>query len=330
MEKLIAIIDVMPEYAKRLALYLNSSRTFPYRAVVFSCPEEAECHVKNDTVYAILAAEEMEKEILRVAAGTRAKLFWLCETKEVCHPARLYRYSMAKKIEQEIAGSGPIEKKLPLLGFYSPGGGCEAELLSRKIALELGKRGKVLYIPFFSFGIYGREWEDGLSEALYYIRQKEESFLDLRRLLQPGEYMDSIGPVRWYTDLKSISKEDIEKLLRLKGWNTEYSACVIAVGQFDEAGRNALNCCDRILVPVWDTEDGKRIQEEFRRQLKESGETKMYSGIVEFPVKDPLSLHLEEAVTEAIKKGGMAVAECPGGDSQADTGTIGFVGRADR
>jgi len=43
LEKLVVILDVMPEYANRLALYLNGSREFPFRAVV---PENAE-EVKN-------------------------------------------------------------------------------------------------------------------------------------------------------------------------------------------------------------------------------------------------------------------------------------------
>lgn len=328
MEKLIAIIDVMPEYAKRLALYLNSSRSFPYRAVVFSCPEEANCHVKNDTVYAILAAESLEKEVLAVA-GAKTRLFWLCETKEGSRSSLVYRYRSAKKIEQDISGSRQEKRRTPVIGYFSPAGGCEAELLSRKIAVELGKRGKVLYLSLFPFGIYGREKGDGLSEALYFIRQEEQPRC-LQELLQCGECMDSMGPVRWYTDIKSITKEDMEKLFRAERWNTEYSAYLIAVGQFDEAGRNVLNCCDQVLVPVWDTEEGKGMQEEFRRQLKESGETKIYSRILEFPVKEPLSLTLDEAVAEAVKKGGVAVAGCPGGDTQTDIGTAGFVGGTDR
>ena len=54
LEKLVAIIDKMPEYGERLAKYLNAGRNFPYRAVVFSTAKEVESYMKSDGVYAVL------------------------------------------------------------------------------------------------------------------------------------------------------------------------------------------------------------------------------------------------------------------------------------
>ncbi len=80
-----------------------------------------------------------------------------------------------------------------------------------------------------------------------------------------------------------------------------------------------------MLVPVWETESGGRIQEEFRRQLKESGETKIYSGMLEFSVKDSYGAMFEEAVEAAVKKGGEVIAGSIGGSTKADAGTTGFI-----
>lgn len=331
MEKLVAIIDVMPEYGRRLATFLNSCRTFPYRAVVFSTADEVEGYIKNDGVYAILAAEELEKAILDIVVGTGVKLFWLRETKAGYGESSLYRYGSAKEIERRLTETKKEEKRIPVIGFFSPAGGCEAELLSRRIAEGLGRKGKVLYFPMFPFGIYGRECCDGLSEALYFIRQQEnEQRFRLQRLLQCGEYMDSIGPVRWYTDLNGVTKSDMEALFRSSLWETKYQAFFVAVGQFDATGRTVLGCCDNVLVPVWETKEGRRIQEEFRRQLKESGETKLYSGLLEFFVNDNFGVLSEDVVDAAVIKGGEAIAGGCGGDSQKDTGTAGFVRGTDR
>lgn len=326
MEKLVAIIDTMPEYGRRLALYLNAGRTFPYRAVVFADAREVEGYIRSDGVYAVLVAEALEKEVLEVTVGTKVKMFRLSETKENCHASVLYRYASAKEIERRLAERKVEEKQVPVLGFYSPAGGCEAEMLSRKIAEGIGKKGKVLYLSLFPFGIYDRDTRDGLSEALYYVRQKgEDCRVRLQELLQHGETMDSIGPVRWYTDLAGVTGEDIKRLLQDEMWDTEYQAFFVAVGQFDKAGRNVLNCCDCVLVPVWETESGGHIQEEFRRQLKESGETKIYSGMLEFPVKEFGGTAVEEAVDVAVKKGGEAIAGNHGRAPKADLGTAGFV-----
>ena len=127
--------------------------------------------------------------------------------------------------------------------------------------------------------------------------------------------MDSLGPLRWSTELASVTKEDVKALLSPGNWETEYGAYFIAVGQWDRTGREILQLCDRIFVPVWGQEEGKRLQEEFRRQLKESGETKLYSGLLEFVVTDPLSETMESAVQSVVGKGGMFFGEGPAGDS---------------
>lgn len=310
------ILDIMPEYANRLALYLNGSREFPYRAVVPADTEEAKGYRNRDAIYAILAAEQLEREVLEIAAGTGIRLFWLGESKGDRRGSVLFRYTSAKEIEKLFFEKETAEKKIPVLGFFSPAGGCEAELLSRKIAVELGKRGKILYLPFFPFGIYGRTGWDGLSEAIFLLRQKEVRLKEqLRELLQPGECMDSFGPLRWSTELENVTKEDVKELLSPENRETEYGAYFIAVGQWDRTGRELLQLCDRIFVPVWGQEEGRRLQEEFRRQLKESGETRLYSGLLEFTVTDPLSANLEEAVQGAVEKGGILFGESPGGDS---------------
>lgn len=316
MEKLVVIMDIMPEYANRLALYLNGSREFPYRAVVPADAEEVKSYRNRDAIYAILAAEQLEREVLEIAAGTGIRLIWLGEAKGNRRGSVLFRYTSAKEIEKLFYEKETSEKKIPVIGFFSPAGGCEAELLSRRIAVELGKKGRILYLPFFPFGIYGREGYDGMSEAVFFLRQKEAHLREqLRGLLQRGECMDSLGPLRWSTELESVTKEDVKALLSPENWEMEYGAYFIAVGQWDTAGRELLRLCDRILMPVWGHEEGRRLQEEYRRQLKESGETKLYSGLLEVAVTAPLSETMEAAVQSAVEKGGILFGESPGGDS---------------
>lgn len=318
LEKLVAIIDGMPEYGTRLATYLNSSRTFPYRAVVFSATAEIESYVKNDGVYAVIAAETLEKEVLAAVAGTRARVFCLEETKDNRGRSSLYRYMSAKEIEGRLTEIKTMQSKIPVIGFFSPAGGYEAEGLSRKIAEGIGRKGRVLYVPLFPFGVYGRDAGDGLSEALYYMRQgTEESRSRLQGVLERGAGMDCIRPARWYTDLWNITKEDMEGLFRGNVWATEYRAFFVAVDRFDQTGRAVLNCCDKVLMPVWETADGLNIAEEFRRQLKESGETGVYSGLIDVRIPKTGDDAFEAAVEEAVKKGGEAIEGSGGGDSQA-------------
>lgn len=331
LEKIVAIIDDMPEYARQLAVYLNGRRSFPYRAVVFPTVAEARGYVEGGAVYAILAVEAMEKEVLGIALHEEVKLFWMTETKEVQSASSLYRYRSAREIEKKLTEQREIVRKAPVIGFFSPAGAAECELLSRKIAEQFGKKGRVLYLPFFRFGIYGRGLGDGMSEVLFYVKQREtELFPYLYTVLQKEECMDAVGPVRWYTDLTGLTGEDIKHMLHCIETNTDYGFVLAAVGQFDAAGKAILDCCDSVLVPVWETEAGQKIQEEFLRQLRESGETTFYSRVIEVSVRGTTPTELTEAAVEAARKGGEAFAGNSGGNQNPDIGAVQFFGGADR
>ena len=260
MEKLVVILDEMPEYAMRLAVYLNGRRGFPYRAVVFSVPKEIKGYVESGAVHAVLAAECYEKEVLGTVVNSSVRVFWFSDTKETRGDAFLYRYQSAKEIEKRLIVTEKVARKLLVYGVYSPGGGVCFERLAAEIGNGFASKGRVLYLPFVPFGIYGREFGDGLSELLFYVKQREEMCSErFETLLQTGEGAHRIGPVRWSTELREISKEDMESLLRFLETKTEYDIIVMAVGQFDAAGSTVLRSCDAVLIPVWETEEGRRV-----------------------------------------------------------------------
>lgn len=309
MEKLVVIMDDLPEYAMQLACYLNKKRGFPYRAVVYSRPEEIVSYIENEAVYAVLAAECYEKEVIRLAMKAKIKVYWFSDTKNVPKDSVVYRYQSASEImrllmEQEVAC-----KKLKVSGIFCPSGGNFMEGLSERIAKEYAKRDKVLFLPMLPFAVSGREWGDGLSELLFYLRQeggiKKEVF---ETLVQKDRNVHSIGPVGWGRDLWGVTKEDIKKLLGFLEEQTEYGHVVIAVGQWDRAGSEVLCCCDEILVPVPSAEFTRGIQTEFMRQLKAAGETEFLSRIVEISLSGTGNREdLLQAAITMVQKGGETV-----------------------
>ena len=50
LEKLVIILDKVPEYATQLAVYLNNRRSFPFRAVVFAFAEEAAEYESGESI----------------------------------------------------------------------------------------------------------------------------------------------------------------------------------------------------------------------------------------------------------------------------------------
>lgn len=334
LEKLIVMADELPEYAHQLAVYLNGRRGFPYRAVVVASVQEIKGYLENGAAYAVLVSEGLEKDVLALGLPEDVRLFLFSETKSVQKESVLYRYQSAKEIEKRVIGSPGNRTHLPVFGVYSPAGGVWTELLSRRIAegvsREKGRR--ALYLPFLPFGIYGRESGDGMSELLFYVRQRDTALPErLSSLRQEEEGMDSLTPVRWSTELQDITREDMEYLLHCVERKGGYGAAVLAVGQLDAAGIAILRCCDVILTPVWDVPEGHRIQAEFLKQLKEAGEAELLSRITEFPVKSGEEKEgFFSAVSDAVKKGGAVLAGGKGGNQAPDAGTAESVGRAGR
>lgn len=304
MEQIVAIVDKLPEYAKRLAVFLNRSRSFPYRAVVFSSAKEAETYIKSTAVYAMIVAEQYEKDAYEVMAGWVGKLFLISEEEGVFRENIIYRYKSAREIKKQIIGAKTAEKRLPVLGFFSPAGGAEAEGLSRKLAEALAEAGRVLYISLFPFGLCDRDAGDGLSEVLYCIRQKKQGDGALGQLLHRGGTVDFLGPARWYTDLEEVTGEDLRLLVKEETWGQSYRAVVLAVGTFDSVGKSALRLCDRVFVPVWERVQSKGVLEEFRRQIRESGESGIYAGLTEFSAEEPLQKAIACLGTALWEKGG--------------------------
>ncbi len=304
MEQIVAIVDKMPDYAKRLAVFLNRSRSFPYRAVVFSSAKEAEAYIKSTAVYAMIVAEQYEKDAYEVMAGCGGRLFLISEEEGVFRDNIIYRYKSAKDIKKQIIGTKTAEKRQPVIGFFSPAGGDGAEELSRRLAEALGEAGRVLYLSLFPFGLCDRDAGDGLSEALYCIRQSKQGGGAFGQLLHRGGNVDFLGPVRWYTDLEEVTGEDLRLLVKEETWGQSYRAVVLAVGIFDSVGKAALRLCDRIFVPVWERGQSKGISEEFRRQIKESGESGIYAGLTEFSVEEPLQKAIACLGTALWEKGG--------------------------
>lgn len=304
LEKLVIILDKVPEYATQLAVYLNNRRSFPFRAVVFAFAEEAAEYVNSGAVHAVVAAECFEKEVLRLALSGDVKVFWISENKKLQDRSVLYRYQSAKEIERRLTEEGEKKSRnVSVIGIYTPGGGREAEPLSYKIAAGFSGFGKVLYLSLFPFGTCNRG-RDGMSELLFFLKQQAADFSErLPGILQSEEGMDVCGPVRWHHELWTFTKEDVENLLCCIESKTEYNTVVFAVGQCDRTGLAVLQCCGKILTPVWETEEGERLQKEFLRQMRETGETGILSGLAEVPVRPGEWSGDFRAVVEKIRNG---------------------------
>lgn len=276
------LMDDCPEYAKKLELYFNSHTEFGYHAVFLSAPEMAQEYVQSGAVALILAAETLEKEVLLLAGNPDVPVFWLCEEKKKVRENAIFRYQPARLILEQLGKREEKRDSLPVFSVFSPSGGVWQEEFFGRIANGFSERHRVLCFSLLPFASECRTEENGMSELLFYVKQGQEAFLNfLRRQEAYGRNPAMFGSLRWSTDLQNITPSDVEEMIRGGVAAGGYDLILFAVGYYDAAGRSILASSDAVFVPVVPGKAGKDVQEEFIRQLRESGENRILTHMVE-------------------------------------------------
>lgn len=310
LEKYCLIMDDCPEYAKKLELYLNSHTDFGYHAVFLSAPEMAQEYVQSGAVAAILASETLEKEVLLLAGKLDVPVFWLCEEKKKLRENAIFRYQPARFIMEQLGKREEKRDSLPVFAVFSPSGGVWQEELFCRVAMGFSEHHRVLCFSLLPFASESRSEENGMSELLFYVKQGREAFLNfLRRQEAYGRNPAMFGPLRWSTDLQNISPSDVEEMIRGGVAAGGYDLILFAVSYYDMAGRSILAASDAIFVPVVPSKAGKDLQEEFIRQLRESGENRILTRMVELSAERfDDGIGILTASYDAVRKGEEIVA----------------------
>lgn len=158
---------------------------------------------------------------------------------------------------------------------YSPfGGGGVTEFLFRK-AEETAERRKVLYVnleEFYGFSYLEKERRGGMSEVLFYLRQRKGKLaLKLESLCFKKGNLDCIFSVEDHRDLYSLTKEDMAEFLQVLINQTEYEIFFFDIGVITEAGSFLMEHCQKIYMPVPKYQIQKSKQEAFEKNLVLSG-----------------------------------------------------------
>lgn len=269
MEKIMAVYDVDPEYAKRFAGAANRKEKVPFTVVPFSSLESLGEYARKHPIEILLINGEVpQKQAAEIEAGT---VITLSEGEGAVsgndYPS-VYKYQSADSLVREVMArycDQPVEelfsaagRRAKILGIYSPLGRCRKTSLALTMGQELARDGKVLYVSFEEFSglpqMFREEIRSDLSDVLYFLRQGEFNMIRLRSMVYTWKDMDYIAPVRYPEDLEQMSGAEAADLLDRLAGETGYGYVIADIGRPARNLIPILDCCSAVYMPV--REDG--------------------------------------------------------------------------
>lgn len=264
-----------------------------YRNIVetrlFTDLELIKKHIMSEKTDVLLAPEDYMEHFGRFSDKIPQMVFLSetgCQAESRNFPV-IFKYQAVPEIVKEIfalmAENDKIsyhadivsKRTVEMICGYSPfGGGGVTEFLFQK-AENLAEQSKVLYVnleEFFGFSYLEKERSGGMSEVLFYLRQRNGKLaLKLESILYKKGALDCIFSVEDYRDLYSLTKDDMAELLQVLVNQTGYEILVFDIGRITEACCYLMEHCEKIYMPMPKTRIQISKKDAFEKVLKNSG-----------------------------------------------------------
>ena len=210
MEKIMAVYDVDPAYARRFADVTNQKERVPFDVIPFTSMEALQEYGKKRKIEILLISSTVPREQAEaIGAGSVVTLAEGEIVKSVDSYPSVYKYQAADSLIREVIGW----RKARILGIYSPIGRCLKTSLALTLGQQLARDGKVLYLGLDAFAgfsrLIGNSCKNDLSDVLYFFRQGDLTVMRLRSIVYTWQEMDYLPPVRYPEDLEQITGEEM-------------------------------------------------------------------------------------------------------------------------
>lgn len=283
-------------YMQSLVEYLcqNGHRSIETR--LFTTLDTLVQSAEKRMIDVLLAGEEVVEEIAPLKEKL-SQIILLSEGNMVSERSEYYvifKYQSAPDIMKEVLAQiaendeihytdyKVLKEAGEIIAVYAPFGGAGVTKYAFGLAQELSKRYRTLYVNLELFhGMShllqdrkGRQIESfrGMSEVIFYLKQKKEKLaIKLESIAFSVQELDCIMTVEDYRDLYHMTREDMEELLQVILFQSEYDKIVFDIGYIGSATLCLLERAGCIYMPEAMTDIQKSKAESFERLLAREG-----------------------------------------------------------
>ncbi len=302
---LAVLADAM--YSSRFSDYISHHKNVLIDLITFTSISSAEEYVKHSRIDILLVSGSMACEAGEL--GNIKKIIVLSDGSYTGHSEYpvIFKYQPAAHILKEIFAQVAEDDNIPgmpiihtskhaeLIAVYSPYGGSGISTYARNLCAGMAGSNNVLYVNleiFDSFAEFegnrdNNEYICGMSEAVYYIKQKKDKLaFKLGSIIKHHkEGYNYILPVGDYRDLYSILPEDMECFTDVLGSGMMYDKVVFDVGYIHGSSLKLLQVCDVVIMPEASGQIQENKQHSFERLLIRNGMDKVIQNIQYVPMK---------------------------------------------
>ena len=294
-------------YSSRFSDYISHHKNVLIDLITFTSINSAEEYVKHSRIDILIVSGSMACEAGEL--GNIKKIIVLSDGSYTGHSEYpvIFKYQPAAHILKEIFAQVAEDDNIPgmpqihtskhaeLIAVYSPYGGSGISTYARNLCAGMAGSNNVLYVNleiFDSFAEFegnrdNNEYICGMSEAVYYIKQKKDKLaFKLGSIIKHHkEGYNYILPVGDYRDLYSILPEDMECFTDVLGSGMMYDKVVFDVGYIHGSSLKLLQVCDVVIMPEASGQIQENKQHSFERLLIRNGMDKVIQNIQYVPMK---------------------------------------------
>ena len=294
-------------YSGRFSDYINHHKNMLIDLVTFTSINSAEEYLKNGSADILLVSGDMAceagklkniKKIIILSDGSYTGAQEYPVIFKYQPAAHILKEIFAQVAEDDTIQGMPVihtSKQAELIVVFSPYGGSGASTYARNLSAGMACSNNVLYVNleiFDSFAEFegnrdNNEYICGMSEAVYYIKQKKDKLaFKLGSIIKHHkEGYNYILPVGDYRDLYSILPEDMECFTDVLGSGMMYDKVVFDVGYIHGSSLKLLQVCDVVIMPEASGQIQENKQHSFERLLIRNGMDKVIQNIQYVPMK---------------------------------------------
>lgn len=259
-----AVCDHEEQYMYHLTEYLEKREVFPFTIHSFTSITTLKKYACHHEISLLLISEDLwEEDILSWYKG---KILILDETGSIKEREEwlVYKYQSSENIYQRILSicmeSGirlptisASEKRMKIIGFYTPVHRCLQTSFSLCLGQILSKRSKVLYLNLESYSGFSYLMKDkpgGNLTDILYLLGCDENKLGYQLGHMTGEWkgLEYIVPFAKGLDVRGIPGEEWLELIAFLGRKTEYEYLILDLGEQTQKLFDLLSACDVILT----------------------------------------------------------------------------------
>lgn len=287
MKRILAVYDVDPFYAERLAGYANRRESVPFAVIAFSSVERLMNYSKEHEVELLLINSEVdETELSLINTG---QIITLNEGELRAGRSgepTVYKYQSADNILREVMACYQVEadgemvcadgRSCFMAGVYSPVSRCGKTSFSLAYAQMAARENRTLYVNLEDCsgftGLLAREGDGGgLSDLLYYFKHYILDRIKLSSVTYSIGELDYIPPVRYPEDLCETNARELVRLLRHVSGIGNYQTMVVDLGVMGKLAADILSACDAVYMPTLEDAVSQAKIGEFEHYLELSG-----------------------------------------------------------